>query len=377
MASSRVPFLPARAGSDDSAEPTFLLVTGDDELRDDVALIAAVVGGRLDCRPDWAEVPAGDWAAMMCGPDALPPAGVPAEQVLLLGHGRDAEPPPEALWRLAASRPGMQAVPLPQAEVWLSEHLGGRVMDRAPGCVLAVVGVFGGVGATTVSYLLAAEAAARGMSALLVDGDPHPGSGIRTLLREQATSGADGALGWSALAQIEGELSSSQLQAALPVLEGIHVVSETGPGAESTAGPEREPAPLRTAEEVVGAGKRAFDLVILDAGRRPALLRAAAERLESVLMVAPSCGRAAYAADELMAAAPGVPFRLVLNGRPRAGWRAAEMRSALEVEVVADIPEQRWLRRADELGEAYELLRSGRGAAMISGILQAAGVLDG
>lgn len=78
-----------------------------------------------------------------------------------------------------------------------------------------------------------------------------------------------------------------------------------------------------------------------------------------------------------MSAAPGVPFRLVLNGRPRAGWRAAEMRSALEVEVVADIPEQRWLRRADELGEAYELLRSGRGAAMISGILQAAGVLDG
>ncbi|GAA1450236.1 hypothetical protein ACFP47_01610 [Nesterenkonia lacusekhoensis] len=378
MASSRVPFLPARADSDAPAEPTFLLVTGEEELRDDVALIAAVVGGRLDCRPGWPDVPAGGWAAMMCGPDALPPSGVPAEQVLLLGHVRSADPEPESLWRLAASRPGMQAVPLPQADVWLSEHLGGRVMDRAPGRVLGVAGVFGGVGATTVSYLLAAEAAARGMSALLVDGDPHPGSGIRTLLREQASSGAaDGSLGWSALAQIEGELSSSQLQAALPVLEGIHVVSETGPGAESAAGPERDPAPLRTAEEVIGAGKRAFDLVILDAGRRPALLRAAADRLESVLMVAPSCGRAAHAADELMSAAPGVPFRLVLNGRPRAGWGAAEMRSALDVELVADIPEQRWLRRADEVGESYELLRSGRGAAMISGILQATGVLDG
>lgn len=381
MASSRVPFLPAsaaRAGSDDSAEPTFLLVTGDEELRDDVALIAAVVGGRLDCRPGWAEAPPEDWAAVMCGPDALPPAGASTEQILLLGHGEDAEAPPDALWRLAASRPGTQAVPLPQAEVWLSEHLGGRVMDRAPGCVLGVAGVFGGVGATTLSYLLAAEAAARGMSALLVDGDPHPGSGIRALLREQVPSASvDESLGWSALAQIEGELSSSQLQAALPVLEGIHVVSETESAAGATAGAEAEPAPLRTAEEVIGAGKRAFDLVILDAGRRPELLRAAADRMECGLLVAPASARSVDAADELMAAVSGVSFQLVLNGRARPGWRAAEMREALGVEVAADIPEQRWLRRADELGESYELLRSGRGAAMIGGILQAAGVVDG
>lgn len=378
MASPRVPFLPARTDSDHSAEPTFLLVTGKEDLRDDVALIAAVVGGRLDCRPGWDEVPAGDWAAMMCGPDALPPSGAPAEQILLLGHGNTVDPTPETLWRLAASRPGMQAVPLPQAEVWLSEHLGGRVMDRAPGCVLGVVGVHGGVGVTTISYLLAAEAAARGMTALLVDGDPHPGSGIRALLREQDhSSAADESLGWSALAQTEGELSSSQLQAALPVLDGIHVVTEVGSDATPAAGAEGEPAPLRTAEEVIGAGKRAFDLVIFDAGRRPALLRAAADRLESVLMVMPASGRAAHAADELMSAAPGALFRLVLNGRPRAGWRAAEMRSELDVEVVADIPEQRWLRRADEMGESYELLRSGRGAAMIAGILQRAGVVDG
>ncbi len=382
MPSSRLPFFPAAESrtplSEGSAEPVFLLVTGDEDLRDDVALIAAVVGGRLDCRPSWTDTAGEDWAAVMCGSDALPPAMLHAGQILLLGRGpADPEEQSDHLWRLAASRPGMQAVPLPEGEVWLSEHLGARVMDRAPGRVIGVAGVFGGAGTTTLSYLLAAEAAARGMSALLVDGDPHPGSGIRALLTEQSPAGyEEDALGWSGLSRIEGELSSSQLQAALPVLEGIHVVSEParrGPVAES----EAETAPLRTAEAVIGAGKRAFDLVVLDAGRRAELLSAAAERIDAGLLVAPASRRAADAADELLSAVAGPPFHLALNGRARPGWRAAEMEEAVGLPVVADLAEQRWLRQAQDLGEAYELLRSARGAALIGGILQAVGAVHG
>lgn len=359
-----------------SAEPTFLLVTGDEELRDDVALISAVVGARLECRPGWGETAGEGWAAVMCGPDAMPPAMLHAADVLLLGRPEEGQG--DLLWRLAASRPGMQAVPLPEGEVWLSEHLGGRVMDRAPGCVVVVAGAFGGVGTTTVSYLLAAEAAARGLGALLVDGDPYPGSGVRALLAEHPPADLHEALGWSGLAQIEGELSSSQLQAALPVLEGIHVVSEPGHGGGAPPeAAETEAVPLRTAEAVVGAGRRAFDLVVVDAGRRTGLLRACADRLDAALLVAPACGRAADTADQLLREGEGIPFHLVLNGRSRPGWRAAEMEEAVGLPVVADLPEQRWLRQAGELGEAYELLRSSRGAALIGGILEAVGAVDG
>lgn len=385
MPSSRLPFLPASAESraataGDHPEPVFLLVTGDEELRDDVALVAAVVGGRLECRPGWVETPGTDWAAVMCGPDALPPNMLHADHVLLLGRGAgdSDDESRDLLWRLAASRPGVQAVPLPEGEIWLSEYLGSRVMDRAPGCVIGVAGVFGGVGATTISYLLAAEAAARGLGALLVDGDPHPGSGIRSLLAEQSLGGRaeEEQLGWSGLARIEGELSSSQLQAALPVLEGIHVVTEVGErflpgdGAGGTV-------PLRTAEAVVSAGKRAFDLVVVDAGRGTGLLRAVAERTDAGLLVAPASRRAADAADDLLADVGGPPFHLVLNGRSRPGWRSAEMQEALGLPVVADIAEQRWLKSADDLGEAYELLRSSRGAALVEGILEATGAVHG
>lgn len=385
MSSSRFAFLPAPAESraapaGDHSEPVFLLVTGDEDLRDDVALIAAVVGGRLECRPGWSETSGEDWAAVMCGPDALPPNMLHAEQILLLGRGAGGseEEGRDLLWRLAASRPGVQAVPLPEGEIWLSEHLGSRVMDRAPGCVLGVAGVFGGVGATTVSYLLAAEAAARGLSALLVDGDPHSGSGIRSLLAEQfmGSRAEEEQLGWSGLTRIEGELSSSQLQAALPVLEGIHVVTEVGErslpgdGAGGTV-------PLRTAEAVVSAGKRAFDLVVVDAGRGTGLLRAMAERTDAALLVTPASRRAADAADDLLADVAGPPFHLVINGRTRPGWRAAEMEEALGLPVAADIAAQRWLKSADDLGEAYELLRSSRGAALVGGILEATGAVHG
>src|SRR5699024_7102984 len=99
-----------------AATESVLLITDDDALREDIALITAVVGVRLETSTNWRGVEDGaGWAAVMCSAQCLPKSARQAEGTLLLGY--DAE----SLWEAAAQLPGVRPVPLPQAERWLSE----------------------------------------------------------------------------------------------------------------------------------------------------------------------------------------------------------------------------------------------------------------
>lgn len=371
--------------------PRLLLITEDRALRDDVALIAATVGAALESRPHWEAVVPRDWAVLMCGTDRLPPRPRLRQGTLLLGitglvqtqtqtQGQ-AQNVEQRLWRLAADHPGLQPVPLPAGEAWLARHLGARVLDRNPGRVLAVAGVLGGVGASTVAYLLAAEQAVRGASVLLVDADPAPGAGLAGLLgaaqgrsddrnrrvgplrRGGGEAERGEALGWAELAALDGELASLQLAAALPIHEGFHVLSGA-PGVEVRR---------RMLEPVVRSARRVFDTVVVDVGRDAEAVSLVREHLDQLLLVTPCTARGAAAARQVGESETGVPLRLVVNGASHAGWNPQELAVATELPLAGDIPEQRWLRREEALDAAYELLRSRRGAAFIARLLE---VLD-
>lgn len=359
------------------AEPRLLLITEDRSLRDDVALIAATVGAALESRSSWESVAPQDWAVLMCGTDRLPPLPRFARGALLLGGPGGGPALEQRLWKTAAEHPGLQPVPLPAAEVWLARHLGERVLDRNPGRVLAVAGALGGVGASTVAYLLAAEQAVRGASVLLVDADPGVGSGIGGLLgagegssgarSAQARTGRRGeagaAFGWEELDGLEGELAAPQLAAALPVRDGVHMLSG-GPGPQ---------ARRRMLEPVARSARRVFDAVVIDVGRDSEAVSLVREHLDQLLLVTPCSARGAEAARLLAGAEADVPLSLVANGAGHPGWSPQELAAAAAIPLAGDIPEQRWLRRADELGAAYELLRSRRGASFIGALLE---VLD-
>ncbi|MGJ9373371.1 hypothetical protein [Nesterenkonia sp. CF4.4] len=359
-------------------EPRLLLITEDRALRDDVALIAATVGAALESRPNWEAVEPREWAVLMCGTDRPPPLPRLGRGALLLGDTGQGSGEGQQLWRLAAEHSGLQPVPLPEAEPWLARHLGERVLDRSPGRVLAVAGVLGGVGASTVAYLLAAEQAVRGASVLLVDADPAPGSGISGLLnagegqsgvrngrvrsarRGDAEAGSGEELGWAELAALEGELASPQLAAALPVRDGVHVLTGA-PGVEVRR---------RMLEPVVRSARRVFDTVVIDVGRDAEALTLVREHLDQLLLVTPYSARGAAAALQLSQSEAGVPLRLVANGASLAGWSPPELAAATDIPLAGDIPEQRWLRREESIGAAYELLRSRRGAAFIGTLLE-------
>lgn len=343
-----------------------LLVTRQESLRDDVALIAAVVGARLECRADWQCADPQDWAAMMCGTDALPPSARLAAQTLLLGGA--------GLWEVAAQQPGLSPVALPEGEAWLSEHLRARVLDRMPGQVLVLAGAFGGAGATTFSYLAAAEGAVRGHAVLLIDADAQPGAGVRSLAQAARAEGfredsAPQTLSWEVLEEVDGEISAAQLSAALPEVDGVRVV--TASADRAVPGPSAE-----AVEAVVRAGRRAFDLVVVDASRRAEILASLAGHTDLGLIVTRASRRGTDAADQVRRGAGDSPLALVVNGSACRGWDARETAEALELPVAADCAEQRWLRGADGLGEAYELLRSRRGAALAAGLLEAVGLDD-
>lgn len=374
---SSVSMLPAEA-----EEPELLLVTAQEALRDDVALIAAVVGAHLHTCPVWSEAPvsAERRAAVLCGPDAPPPESWRGEVLLVAPE----EPPAETIrppaaptagtdpWELAARHPQLRPVPLPRGEQWLTDHLAAQVMDRLPGRVLAVMGALGGAGASTVAYLTAAEAAARGLRVLLLDADPGAGSGLRALRdharRTGTLIGAETALDWQELDRIDGALSAAQLTGAFAEVDGISLI---------TGGPADDDGVPAAVAAVVTSARRAVDLVVVDAGRRVGVLDALGGPPEAGLLVTEPSSRGAAAVGELPLRGHDVDWSLVVNGASRGGMTAAEVGRRLGLPVAAELAEQRWLRRTGELTEAYELLRSRRGAAFADALLAAAGAEDG
>lgn len=354
-----------RAGSRTPGEPVLLLVSEDQRLRDDIALIAAVVGARLELRRRWSQVEASvaeTAAAVLCSARSAPRTSELAQQCLLVGHDT------EAVWAAAAASPDLRPVPLPAAEKWLTEHLFAKVLDRAQGRVIAVAGAAGGLGATTFAYLCAAELAVRSQSPLLIDATSTPGSGIADLVRCARSRGTltGGTLDWDELNGIEGELSSAQLQGAVPSLDGIGVL--TGP-------PASRRAMLRLGAAVI-AGRRAYDAVFIDIGQQTEVMAGMGDQLDELVVVTRASRRGVDAARELVDSVPPRRPHLVINGRAEPGWGVAEVEDALGLPVAADLVAQTWLARRDDISESYGLLRSRRGAQLIGGLLQAVGVGD-
>lgn len=351
-----------------AAAESVLLITDDDALREDIALITAVVGVRLETATNWrgAEEAEG-WAAVMCSAQCLPTSARQAEGTLLLGY--DAE----GLWEAAAQLPGVRPVPLPQAERWLSKQLSAQVFDRSQGKVVAAASTAGGAGSTTFAYLCAAELVARGQRPLLIDAALGPGSGLADLVhraRSQQRLGSGnvegGDLDWEQLSRIEGEISTSHLSAAIPIVDGIGVLTGSVEALQRT--------PLLPA--AAAAGRSAFDVVIIDLGQRIEMTHIMGEQLERMLVVTRASPRAAETAVRLVRAVAPVEAAVVVNRRAAPGWGPEDLADRLGAPVVADLAEQRWLARTDDLADTYQLLRSARGARMIHAVLHALGLGD-
>ena len=201
-----------------------LIVTGDPLLLDDLLRLAAAAGVETTVAPDVvaARGPWRDAALVLVGGDLvadLVRIGLPRRRGVLVvpadRHQAD-------VWPLASAAGAESVAPLPGAEGLLVDRLAGAGAQPAA-TVVVVMGGRGGAGASTLACALARAAvrsAARWAPVLLVDADPL-GGGLDLLL------GAEGAPGlrWPDLADARGRASPHELHAALPIVDGVSLLS--------------------------------------------------------------------------------------------------------------------------------------------------------
>ena len=336
--------------SDHPARP--LVVTSDPDVLEELLRVAATAGAELDVAPD-AAAARRCWttaALVVVAADAAPGCArlrLPRRPgVVLLGDDLD----DAGVWQLAVEVGAEHVAFLPDGEEWLVSALTDAAEGAgADGTLVAVVGGRGGAGATTLACALAVTATRAGRSALLVDGDPL-GGGIDLVFGGETDRG----LRWRDLDSTRGRVPAAALAEALPRMSGLSVLSWDR-GAASAV-----PADAMTA--VLGAGRRAHDLVVVDLPRAvDDAARVALAAASCVLLVVPAEVRAAAAAGRV-AASVGLlcrDLRLVVRGPGPTGLPAATIADALGLPLVGHLRPEPGLEVALERGEAPA--RRGRG----------------
>ncbi|PVG82415.1 septum site determining protein [Nocardioides gansuensis] len=311
---------------------TPLLLTRDQALLDELGRLAAAAGVRpsvLDeptaVLPVWSAAP-----LVLLGADVVDEVALAAPPrragVHVVGwSGCDA-------FRSALAVGAETVTELPGSAEWLVGLLTDVGEGERVGRLLGVVGGCGGAGATTLACALA-QVGARSGPTMLVDADPL-GPGQDTMLGLDAADGVR----WGDLAGTSGRLGARALREAVPRLGDLGVLAF---GRDSSL----DPGVVRS---VVSAGVRGHDLVVVDLPRHGPLRDELAARCQVVVVVAPATVAAAASTARLLAGLGAqAPCRIALR---RGGVRAADFAAAAGAPVVAEVPDQRGLAEAVDLG---------------------------
>jgi secretion/DNA translocation related CpaE-like protein len=318
-----------------------LLISGDELLVGDVLRLAAAAGVSVAVVADpetgmreWGAAPAvlvgADQAAATAA--ACPPR---REHVHVVASGSS----PDPLFRSAVGIGAASVLELPAADGWLVELLT-DIGDEARGqaITVAVIGGSGGVGASVLAAALALTAGALGR-VLLVDLDPQ-GPGLGRLIGLDVVGGVT----WRELAGLHGRLGSRALRDSLPARDGVAVLGWPDDATDPPGG--------TLAREVVSAGRRGHDWVVLDLPRTadPVTMSVAAHCDHVMLVARASLGGVASAvrvAERVRLHAPALG--LVVRSR-RGSALAGDVARAVAVPLLAELPDQRRLDEHLDLG---------------------------
>ncbi len=313
-----------------------LVVTRDPLLLDDLARVAAGAGVQFDVRGDpvaalatWSSAPmvviGDDLVAEMAG------VGPPARsEVVVVCRSAD-----QATFRWALEVGAGAVIELPVAEA----HLGAMFADAdeapARGLVLGVVGGAGGSGASTLACALG-QVGGRSAPTLVIDTDPL-GPGLDRLLGLDDIPGVR----WGDLTTTAGRLGSRSLREAVPRRDGVGVLTwHPGAAASPTASVLRD---------VLAAGQRGHRLVVLDLARHTEVLsEELMARCDLILAVTPSSVAGVASTLRLLSLICDTsPMRLATRRGPVS---AADLSAATGLPVAMEVPEQRGLAEAVDLG---------------------------
>lgn len=212
----------------------------------------------------------------------------------------------------------------------------------AEGCSIVVVGGRGGAGATTLACSLGLTAAARGLSAVVLDADPL-GTGVELVLGTESVEG----LRWRSLDTAAGVVAPAALAGALPLRSGLASLSwETDDDA---------PRVPDGAASVWSAATRGFDVVIVDQPRTVAddawTGAVLGGSVLSVVVIDDDIGGIAAARRQIVWLSERTPaVAAVVARRGRGGLGRAVVESSIDVPVIATMRRDRRLQAAVDHG---------------------------
>jgi secretion/DNA translocation related CpaE-like protein len=347
-----------------------LLVTDDSELLDEVLNLASSCGADVEVAPDpaaardgWGSAPlvlVGVDLAEACGRARLPRR--PGVVVVGVRPAADYEPP----WALAELLNAEHIALLPTGASWLVDRLSMATGPQSNGFVVAVLGGRGGAGASVLSAGLAVSAVRIGRRALLVDGDPF-GGGLDLMLGWEEVAG----LRWPGLSHTSGRVSAPALVDALPSRGELAVLScsrEDGPA-----------LPVEAMVAAIDAGRRGWDLVVLDLPRRfdDAALAALASA-DHTLLIVPAEVRASAAAARVAAEALRHTESMSLVVRTPSPARLAprEIARAIGLPLAGSVRTEAAISRGLERGEPPAAHDSGPLAQLCGRLLAGFGLRE-
>lgn len=203
------------------------------------------------------------------------------------------------------------------------------------GRVIGVVGAAGGVGASVLAASISRCAAARDISASLVDAHPHSG-GLDLLLGAEEHVGAR----WGDIVVGEGVVEREDVRRALPrTAEEVAVM--TFPRSKVA----HQPAIGAQQVHALVAALRTAGVTVVDAP-----FELLPDTCDAVIIVVPPLLRAVSAAAQLVARceAAGMQHCLVLREAVWAGLSADEVAAVTGSRVIATLPEIRSLTKSVE-----------------------------
>ena len=267
-----------------------LVITEDRDLLDDLVRIAAAAGAQLDvahvpahARPFWSLAPLVVVGADLA--DAVAAFAPPArDRVLLVTR----DPGHPDTWRRCVTAGAQAVVSLPEEERRLVDEFADAMEpDPRSGAVLCVIGGRGGAGASVLSACLALRAAGDRRRTLLVDADPSAAASTRCSARRRPRA-RDGRTWWP------GRPHQFRRPPGRAAVLGDLTVLSFHRGATQAI-------PAQAMRSVLEAGRRGFDLVVVDLPRHldPSAIEALT-RASRTLLVATADVRGVLAAAQVL-----------------------------------------------------------------------------